>query len=83
MNLEVFMKKSKIVIFSDLHYAPELPVNNGSKIDRKLIQYSEQILENLTEEINEKIKPDLVINLGDSVEDFNDKEKDIISTRKI
>lgn len=77
------MKKSKIVIFSDLHYAPELPVNNGSKIDRKLIQYSEQILENLTEEINEKIKPDLVINLGDSVEDFNDKEKDIINLKYI
>ena len=77
------MKKLKLVIFSDLHYAPELPVNNGSKIDRKLIQYSEQILEKLTSEINENIKPDLVVNLGDSIEDFNDKEKDLVNLKYI
>ena len=28
---------SRIVIFSDLHYAPEKPINNGSKIERKLM----------------------------------------------
>ena len=77
------MEKLKLVIFSDLHYAPELPVNNGSKIDRKLIQYSEQILEKLTSEINENIKPDLVVNLGDSIEDFNDKEKDLVNLKYI
>lgn len=68
---------NKIVIFSDLHYAPELPINNGSIIERKLIEYSEPILEKLTNEINNNIKPDLVLNLGDSVEDFNDHDKDI------
>lgn len=26
----------KMVIFSDLHYAPEKPINNGSIIERKL-----------------------------------------------
>ena len=77
------MKKFKIVVFSDLHYAPELPVNNGSKIDRKLIPFAEAILEKITEEINEKIKPEIVINLGDSVEDFNDKEKDLINLKYI
>ena len=33
------MSKSRIVIFSDLHYAPEKPINNGSKIERKLMEY--------------------------------------------
>ena len=32
------MNKSRIVIFSDLHYAPEKPINNGSKIERKLME---------------------------------------------
>ena len=27
------MSKNRIAIFSDLHYAPEKPINNGSKID--------------------------------------------------
>ncbi len=29
---------SRIVIFSDFHYAPEKPINNGSKIERKLLK---------------------------------------------
>lgn len=28
--------KCKLVVFSDIHYAPEKTVNNGSIIDRKL-----------------------------------------------
>ena len=55
----------KLVIFSDLHYAPEKPVNNGSKIERKLMQYAIPLLSKLTDEINNNIKPDLVLNLGD------------------
>ncbi len=72
-------KECKLVIFSDLHYAPERPVNNGSIIDRKLTDLALPILEKLMVEINNKIKPDVVFNLGDLVEDFNDKEKDIIN----
>ena len=64
------MKEKKIVIFSDLHYATEKPVNNVSKIERKLMQYAEPLLEKITDEINNNIKPDLVLNLGDLVEDF-------------
>lgn len=70
---------TKIVIFSDLHYAPEKPINNGSIIERKLIEYAEPILEELTKQINTEIKPDLTLNLGDLVEDFNDHNKDIIN----
>lgn len=67
----------KIVIFSDLHYAPERPINNGSKIERKLIEYAEPLLDKITDKINNEINPDLVLYLGDVVEDFNDHDKDI------
>lgn len=77
------MEKKKIVIFSDLHYAPEKPVNNGSVIDRKLMEYAELLLKKLTDKINNEIKPDLVINLGDLIEDFNDHDIDIINLKYI
>lgn len=73
----------KIVMFSDLHYAPEKPINNGSRIERKLMEYSESLLDKLTYEINNVIKPDLVLNLGDLVEDFNDHDKDIVNLNYI
>ena len=50
------MNKSKIVFFSDLHYAPELPINNGSRIERKLIWYAEPMLEQITNRIKNEIK---------------------------
>ncbi len=78
------MKKyCKIVIFSDLHYAPERPVNNGSIIDRKLTDYALPLLDNLIGKINKKIKPDAVFNLGDLVEDFNDKQQDLVNLKFI
>lgn len=71
--------KCRLVIFSDIHYAPEKPINNGSIIDRKLMEYAVPLLEQLTDKINNDIKPDIAINLGDLVEDFNDYDKDIIN----
>lgn len=76
-------KHLKLVIFSDLHYAPERPINNGSVIDRKLTDYALPLLEKLTEKINHEIKPDVIFNLGDLVEDFNDKAKDLINIKFI
>lgn len=38
----------RMVLFSDLHYAPEKPINNGSIIERKLMEYAEPLLEKLT-----------------------------------
>lgn len=73
----------KIVMFSDLHYAPEKSINDSSGTDRKLIEHSEALLEKLTYEINNVIKPDLVLNLGDLVEDFNDHDKDIANLNYI
>ena len=42
---------SKIIFFSDLHYAPELPINNGSRIERKLMWYAEPMLDKITNKI--------------------------------
>ncbi len=75
--------KCKLVIFSDIHYAPERPVKNGSIIKRKLVEYAVPLLEQLTNKINNDIKPDVAINLGDLVEDFNDHDKDIINLKFI
>ena len=69
----------KVVMFSDLHYAPERPINNGSVIDRKLTDLALPLLDKLIEKINNKIKPDVVFNLGDLVEDFNDKNQDLVN----
>lgn len=71
--------KCKLVIFSDIHYAPEKPVKHWSRFDRKLTKYSVPLLEQLIDKINNDIKPDIAINLGDLVEDFNDHDKDIIN----
>lgn len=73
------LENFKLVLFSDIHYAPELPINNGSSIDRKLIQYAIPLLQQLMKKINYVIKPDVVINLGDMIEDFNDYDKDIVN----
>lgn len=74
---------TKIIIFSDLHYAPEKPIHNGSIIDRKLMEQAEPILDTLIDKINNQIKPDLVINLGDLIEDFNDYDKDLMNLNYI
>ena len=66
----------KLIVFSDLHYAPVRPVNNGSRIDRKLTDLALPILDKLIPEIN-NTKPDVAIFCGDYVEDFNDMEEDI------
>ncbi len=71
--------KCKLVIFSDIHYAPEVPTKNGSKIGRKLVLHAIPLLEHLIVKINNEINPDVVINLGDLVEDFNNHNKDIIN----
>ena len=56
-----------------------MPINNGSIIDRKLMEYAVPLLEQLTDKINNDIKSDVAINLGDLVEDFNNHDKDIIN----
>lgn len=72
----------KFIIFSDIHYAAKKPVNSGNIIDRKLTQYALPLIENLIDEIN-KIKPDMVVNLGDLIEDSGDKNTDLKDLKTI
>lgn len=65
------LDKCKMVVFSDLHYAPN--------IENKPIKFSLPILKLIINKINHEIKPDVVINLGDLIEDFNNHDKDIES----
>ena len=69
-------KKLRLIVFSDLHYAPVKPVNNGSRLGRKLTHLALPLLEKMTEVIN-KQKPDVALFCGDYVEDFNDHDEDI------
>jgi hypothetical protein len=80
------MKKTKgckIIIFSDIHYLDERPKKLDSNLNRKLTQYSVAILEKLINEINNKYKPDVGINLGDLIEDTCNHNKDIVNLNYI
>ena len=74
--------KCKIIIFSDIHYAAEKPIHNGSIIDRKLTHLALPLTKKLINTINE-IKPDIVINLGDLIEDSGNHDIDIIDLKFI
>lgn len=71
--------KLKVLMFSDLHYAPTRPINNGSRIDRKLTDLAMPLLDKLIDRANNEMCPDVVFSLGDLVEDFNDKEMDLVN----
>lgn len=67
------IKKCKIVIFSDLHYMPE---DRRTGEDKKLTYYAEDILKKLINKVNNEIKPDFVVNLGDLIENIGDNTED-------
>lgn len=68
------MQKLKLIIFSDLHYLDE---KHKEQTNRKLTKLAVPLLENLINEINTKIKPDICIHLGDLIEDTCDYNQDI------
>lgn len=71
----------KFAIINDLHIGPaSVGVEKG--VQRKLMAQGPKILENIISTLNNKENPDFVVNLGDSIEDVNDKEVDIQSFRK-
>lgn len=57
----------KLIIFSDIHYSSQN--ETSSKENRKLTQYAVPIVNKLINMINNSFKPDLVVNLGDLIED--------------
>jgi len=65
----------KFAIISDIHLGPER-LHNG--VQRKLSRFSEKLTENFVEEMNTNVKPDMVIQLGDLIQD-KDYETDKIN----
>lgn len=58
-----------------MHYLP--PQGKCANENRKLTHYAEGILSKLIYSVNNEIKPDFVVNLGDLIEDVNNSEDDI------
>lgn len=65
----------KIVIFADLHYYGGDIKTAVFNTKKKLVQYALPLLHALTERINQTA--DICVNLGDLIQDMNDKQKDI------
>jgi len=68
----------KFAIINDLHIGPA-DVGYEKGVQRKLLAEGTRIMKKIIKVLNEKEKPEFVINLGDSIEDVNDREKDIES----
>lgn len=63
----------KLCIFGDIHYIDQKP--NWS-INRKLVEYADELTIKLVDKINNEINPDIVINLGDMIQASQNKEDD-------
>jgi 3',5'-cyclic AMP phosphodiesterase CpdA len=72
----------KLVIFSDIHYSSDHSLGVWKGVKRKLINYSELLLDKLITEINQQ-KPDAVIYLGDLIEDVDTLDEDISNVKYI
>lgn len=73
----------KLIIFTDLHYYAgdrETAIFGKTK---KLTQYAPSMLDQLIDKVNNEYKPDAVLNLGDSIQDGNDHDADVISLKKV
>ena len=67
-------------VFADLHYLDEVP-NWPEK--RKLVEYSEEMLDKLIESTNSNKDLTFIINLGDLIQATGNKEKDIRNIKYI
>lgn len=63
----------KLCIFGDIHYIDKKPKWNEN---RKLVEYAEELTIKLVDKINNNIKPDVVINLGDMIQSSGNLEED-------
>ena len=68
---------TRFVIVSDFHYALETYLDEKARCGRKLMQYAEPLLEKFIDEMNETIRPDFVMNLGDLIQDYGDYDEDV------
>ena len=72
-------QKLKLVIFSDLHYLDKHHEGDNRKLTKLVLP----ILKALTDKINNQIKPDACIYLGDLIEDTNNYKQDIENIKYI
>lgn len=73
----------KLCIFGDIHYIDKKPKWN---VNRKLVEYAEELTIKLVDKINNDIKPDIVINLGDMIQasgNIKDDKKNIMYICKL
>lgn len=74
----------KLILFSDLHYLPKEQIISGSKAEiRKLVDSAEPLLDKLIHKVNTSIHPDVVISLGDLIEDCRNHDNDIVNLKYI
>jgi alkaline phosphatase len=72
----------RFAIINDSHLGP--PESGYFKgVQRKLVTHSERLIKAFVEEMNRKEKPAFVINLGDSIEDVNDRSTDIVYFKRV
>jgi 3',5'-cyclic AMP phosphodiesterase CpdA len=71
----------KFAIINDMHIGP---TSSGQfrGVQRKLTSESERLIKVFVEEMNNQEHPEFVMNLGDLIEDVNDREIDIVSFKK-
>jgi alkaline phosphatase len=71
----------KFAIINDIHLGP---IDKGYKdgVQRKLMGEAEKLVKNFVKLMNKKENPEFVMNLGDSIEDVNDKDQDIKFLKK-
>lgn len=67
----------KIIVFSDLHYYCGDTETAKFNTSHKLVRYAEPLLDRLIDIANDKVSADLCINLGDLIQDDNDKQRDL------
>lgn len=68
----------KILVFADVHYFGGDIKTAKFNTEKKLVRYALPLLEKLTEKVNrEYADDDICVNLGDIIQDMNNKEDDI------
>ena len=74
------MSKLKLCIFSDIHYIDKKP---NWTVNQKLTEYSTILLDKIIDKVNNEIKPDVCICLGDMIQASKSKEDDINNIKYI
>jgi len=66
----------KFAVINDMHVGPK---GSGfyKGVQRKLIEEAERLIKSFADQMNNNEHPAFVVNLGDSIEDVNDRETDL------